>query len=85
MVIDLVDLFPSAEVVVETEILAFGDPKARDFMLRGFSSPEGPGVRTFVWATGSESEIALHLVEPRPLTLAMRGFPSPVPSSPPSS
>ncbi len=46
---------PFAESIEPTTRIEFGQRQSQAFLLRGFSSPEGHGVRAFRWTEGEES------------------------------
>lgn len=71
---DLATLAPLARLRAETREIDLGEPAAREHLLAGWGPDESTGTASFVWGGGSSSLVAFEVVEPRPLTLALRGW-----------
>ncbi len=80
--IPLVELFPLAEIHLESMTVTPGDPSSLAQLQEGWS-PGNPRAREpFVWGTGASSVLSLTIVEPRPLELELTGWPHRFPNAP---
>lgn len=71
--IDLLELFPDAEVVREVSLIDLGTLEAREHLGAGWSIDETRrDGTTMVWAVGGRSELNFFLTRPRDLTLELR-------------
>ncbi len=69
--VDLVQLFPLAEVYSEIERIQFGAPQNRQLLLEGWGHDNG--VTSFAWGMGKRSVLGFYLERPRGLTVLLRG------------
>jgi len=77
--VELVRLLPTAELRTETAAVEIGTPAGRLQLHEGFGRDERSLGGGWSWALGERSAVAFHVVEPRPVRVAMTGWSAPEP------
>ena len=75
----LAELAPVARVIVETTVVDVGEPAAREHLVRGWGPDESGSEGTFAWSGGATASVRFEVVDPRDLTLGLRGWSYPLP------
>ena len=75
----LAELAPVARAIVETTGIDVGEPAAREHLVRGWGPDESGSEGTFAWSGGTTASVRFDIVDPRDLTLGLRGWSYPLP------